>query len=108
MQQMQAQAQQSLAAAQAQQASLASQAWPESFVVRLSPMHVKIQHAINKAIAELPMRLALEIREIKFGPEESDNPAFVVTYNTGKEIKFFNIDEFPTDMDIGRIALEAS
>jgi hypothetical protein len=91
---------------------------PDSYCARTSPAHVKIQEAINKAVAQLPFRLALKIDHIKFGPEvvgfnqltfehEYKDLGFVVKYISGKEIKFYDIDEFPTDADIARIALEA-
>lgn len=77
-----------------------------SYRASIKPADFKIKAAIERVCAELPFRFTFKISEIRFGPEGVTDPGFEVVYMGGKAITFHNIDEFPTDADIGRILLE--
>lgn len=66
----------------------------------------KVKLAVEQCVRELPFRLTHKIQEIRFGPDGVIDPRFEVVYMGGKVIEFENVDSFPTDADIARIALE--
>lgn len=78
----------------------------QSQYVSVRPLQLKIQTAIGRLCDQLPMRLARKIVEVRFGPEGVTDPRFEVVFLGGRVLVFDNVDEFPTDADIARIALE--
>lgn len=66
----------------------------------------KCHARIDKLVEALPMKLAGRISEIRL-EQSGNNYAFVVIFEGGHELTFENVDEFPTDADLARIALEA-
>lgn len=77
------------------------------YVASYRQLHqIKIKLAVDRCVEQIPFRLAHKIQEIRFGPEGVLYPTFEVVYMGGKVIEFENVDTFPTDADIARIALE--
>src|SRR4051812_29777578 len=66
---------------------------------------IKTQLAVDRCVEQIPYRLCHKIQEIRFGPDGVLYPTFEVVYMGGKVIEFENVDSFPTDADIARIAL---
>jgi hypothetical protein len=79
---------------------------PPTYSQQAKPTTRKVQLALDRAIVQLPMRLTYKVETIRFGPDGSDDPQFEVVFKGGKVITFDNLDTFPTDADIGRIAVE--
>ncbi len=76
----------------------------QSPALTIIPAAEKARAKLNKLLDQIPMRLAANIRDIDFydrGPAR-----FVITYTNTHTLEFENVDEFPTDTDIARIALE--
>lgn len=67
---------------------------------------IKIKLAVDRCVEQIPFRLCHKIQEIRFGPGSVVYPTFEVVYMGGKVVEFENVDSFPTDADIARIALE--
>lgn len=63
----------------------------------------KLKRQAQRVIDALPTRLCVMINTIEF---YGDPAQFVVVFASGKRIEFNNIDTFPTDENIARIALE--
>ena len=72
----------------------------------VGPRATKVRAALDRASIMLPMRLAHRISNIRFGPEGVTDPVFEVCFVGGKVIQFDNLDTFPTEEDIARIAVE--
>lgn len=70
------------------------------------PQELKVLSALHHASVMLPMRLASRIAEIRFGPEGAVSPCFEVVFTSGRVSRFDNLDTFPTEEDIARIAVE--
>jgi hypothetical protein len=70
------------------------------------PLLVKVNKAIDNFCNELPMKLAAKIVAVEFGPDGVMDPSYRVSFIGGKVINFYNVDDFPTDADIARIAVE--
>jgi hypothetical protein len=79
---------------------------PPSYSQSVKPTNRKFQLALDRAIEQLPIRLANKIHVIRFGPDGSDDPHFEVIFKSGKVVTFEDVDHFPTDADIARIAVE--
>jgi hypothetical protein len=79
---------------------------PPSYTHSAKPTNRKVQLALDRAIEQLPIRLANKIHVIRFGPDGSDDPHFEVIFKSGKVVTFEDVDHFPTDADIARIAVE--
>jgi hypothetical protein len=65
---------------------------PPSYTHSAKPTNRKVQLALD--------------RVIRFGPDGSDDPHFEVIFKSGKVVTFEDVDHFPTDADIARIAVE--
>ena len=89
--------------------------WPEPHSIVLARAEnlpiLKFDRAMDKLIGELPMKIAGRIKEVRL-QNESGAYAFVVTCDIGqgkgRDIIFENVDTFPDDADIARIALECT
>lgn len=77
-----------------------------TYAHQVKPLAARVQGAIDKVCGQLPIRLCSRISSIRFGPDGVIDPTFEVEYMGGKVIQFENVDEFPTEADIARIALE--
>jgi hypothetical protein len=77
-----------------------------AYKYKAHPYETRIRAAMQRACEQLPLRLAHKISEIRFGPDGVTNPRFEVVYMGGKVIEFDDVDNFPSDADIARIALE--
>lgn len=71
------------------------------------PLTALANDKINKCVAQLPLRLAQKITSISLATE-GDDLFFVIKYTNDREIRFNEVDEFPSDADIARIALEST
>ena len=83
----------------------------ERTVFGVTPIEFKAQQAITTVVQQLPMRIATSISRILYSHTENNNgsptdPAFVVVFTNAHTIKFHNVDTFPLEEDIARIALE--
>lgn len=86
---------------------LGSQLAPSQYSIYYRELRkIKIRLAVDRCVAQIPFRLAHRIQEIRFGPDGVIDPHFEVVYMGGKVIEFENVDTFPTDADIARIALD--
>jgi hypothetical protein len=70
------------------------------------PLEIKMQRKVARLVAQIPMRLAARIVSIDCYETGTNNLSIVVLFDNRQQIIFANIDEFPTDEDIARIALE--
>ena len=98
------------AAAQAQYAQQIPTSY-ERTVFGVNPIEFKAQQAITTVVQQLPMRIATSIACINYAHTENNNgpptnPAFCVVFTNAHTIKFYNVDTFPLEEDIARIALE--
>jgi hypothetical protein len=81
-------------------------------VINVNPAISKYRAAIERATAQLPMRVAARITAIVLRRTTSalkgasNDAAFVVVFDDGRELRFEELDAFPADEDIARIALE--
>jgi hypothetical protein len=67
----------------------------------------KINRQIEKLLDAIPMSLAGHIVVIHFyAKHDGDEAHFVVRYDNDHILKIYEIDEFPSDEHIARIALE--
>lgn len=100
---------QALAAQAAQQTNAAQYKPPVTWSHTVRPGQAKIDQAIHRAIAAIPVRVAVKTLEIRFGPVNVEMSAkrFEVEFTNGHILAFPDIDTFPTDADIARICLEA-
>ena len=83
----------------------------ERTVFGVNPIEFKAQQAITTVVQQLPMRMATSIARINYAHTENNNgsptnPHFQVTFTNAHTIKFYNVDTFPLEEDIARIALE--
>ena len=78
-------------------------------------MHQKAKDALQKFNDLLPFSIAAKITSVSFVQEASENfntnrrvvrVAVRVNFTNGREIILHDIDSFPSDADLGRIALE--
>ena len=76
-------------------------------LISVRPVHVLAHKAMAEFCVQLPMRLARRIVSVQFCFEGVTEPYYEVTFMGGKNIKFYNIDDFPADADIGRVCVEA-
>jgi hypothetical protein len=83
---------------------------------RVSPAHIvrgqvgslKARQQIDNAIEKMPMSLAVHIESITFHHKDSGAPAyFQVNFISGQTLMFDDIDNFPSELHIAKIALEA-
>lgn len=79
---------------------------PPKYSRSYRPFAYKADAAIERVCEQLPFRLAHKIAEIRFGPDGVVDPMFEVVFMGGKVIQFDNLDTFPTEADIARIAVE--
>jgi hypothetical protein len=76
------------------------------------PLEFKAQRAITTVVEQLSMRIAQSIYRIEFKvddskyPGPSPNSRYVVTFIDAKKLEFHNVETFPLDEDVARIALE--
>lgn len=113
------------AAAQAAQNSLGAQMYPgyvgppnqqaarppDRVVMSVAPQATKAATKISQALEQLPMRLAGQILSINFVEKLDANfkvtgRVFMVTYTNNRTLEFGDVDSFPSEADIARIALE--
>lgn len=71
-----------------------------------NPVNIKVERAIETCSLLLPMRLATRISMIRFGPQGVIDPMFEVVFMGGHVITFPDIERFPSDDDLARIAIE--
>lgn len=87
-----------------------SPARDERVVLAVAPQATKAAQSIDRLLAQIPMRLAGRIASVRFVEKLEGNQVaaqmFVVTYDNRRVLEFANIDTFPTETDIARIALE--
>lgn len=80
---------------------------PEQPAVSVAVGYVKIQTQIYRAIEQLPLSLAAKITNISFFHAHGDTRQhLVVTYTNGHAFSIEDVDNFPSDEHIARIALE--
>lgn len=84
---------------------------PERVVLSVSPQSTIAANKISQTLTQLPMRLAGKISSINFVEKLDRNQkptaqVFVVTYINNRTLEFDDIDAFPSEADIARIALE--
>lgn len=76
--------------------------------VMLSVVQSKAHQQALRAIELMPMSLAVRLTDIQFYRSRDGAPArFVVRFTDGRNLEFGNVDTFPADADIARIALES-
>ena len=107
---LQAQAQQNFASQLSQYVnqglSAANQAYQPP-AISLSGLETKVQRKISQAIDQLPMSLCARIATIQFRYAHENHPMrFVVVFTNNHTIEFLDVDGFPADEHIARIALE--
>jgi hypothetical protein len=98
-----------LAAAQAQ--PLTSSHYHETHVrsvVSVYPIEHIAREKITRCCREFPMGLLAKINAISLAFTDTGTMYFVVQYASGRRADFTEVDEFPTDADMARIALEAT
>jgi hypothetical protein len=80
---------------------------PVQPAVSVAVGHVKVQTQIYRAIEQLPLSLAAKITSINFFHAHDDKRQhLVVTYTNGHSFSIEDVDNFPSDEHIARIALE--
>jgi hypothetical protein len=84
----------------------------ERTVFGMQPIESKARDAITTVVSKLPMKLAASIASINFEQTEHVNGQptgqhYNVIFVGGKVVKFDNVDTFPLEEDVARIALEA-
>ena len=77
----------------------------------VNPIEFKASEAITTVVRQLPMAIITKIARIDFIQQENNNqhptnPRFEVRFVNAHTVRFENVDTFPLDEDIGRIALE--
>jgi hypothetical protein len=75
----------------------------QSAIATMIPMSMVAQRKMMDASLALPMRVLAKIRSLDL---HQDPLRFVVTFENGKQLEFENVDAFPRDEDIARIALD--
>ena len=73
-------------------------------LVQMQPLGLAIQSKVAKLSLELPMRVIGKIKSVDYF---QDPPRFVVVFSNNRMVEFCDIDVFPSDEHIARIALEA-
>jgi hypothetical protein len=73
-------------------------------IVACAPTAAKAQESVNRFISKIPYAVAERITRVVL---YRDNGAlyFAVEFIDGKRMMFHNVDVFPTDSDLGMIAL---
>lgn len=84
---------------------------PDREMLSIDPLTTKAAAKIARALEQIPMRMAAKILRIAFvvkyaAGTHDQTQVFVVTYANNATLEFGDIDMFPTDADIARIALE--
>lgn len=84
---------------------------PDRVVLSVNPQSTIAANKISHTLTQLPMRLAGKISSITFVEKLDHNhkptaQAFVITYTNNRTLEFDDIDAFPSEADIARIALE--
>ena len=74
--------------------------------ISMSGLETKVQRKISQLVDQLPMRICSRIR-VTFVYAHEGNPArFVVTFDNQRTLEFQDVDAFPADEHVARIALE--
>jgi hypothetical protein len=93
----QAQAWQQLQAAQAAQRP----------VISVDVLRAKLEQQSMRMVVLLPMSIAHKVKTLDFFSKDGTRPArFVLTFANTRTVEFDDIDNFPSDEHIARIALE--
>lgn len=110
---LQAQAQQNpLQQAYSQQNALQQAYYPqpgsERFpLVTMNVRHMKINQQMDKLTQLLPMSIAAKIIRLDYFEADKTTPAcYVITFVNQRTLEFGEVDTFPTDEHIARIALD--
>lgn len=70
---------------------------------------VKIATQVQKLVEQLPMSIAGGITSCAYYERDREEAArFVITFTNQRTLTFYDVDNFPSDEHVGRIALEAS
>jgi hypothetical protein len=93
--------------AQFSQQVAANQIASTAHMVQRHPALAKLEWAIDNAIRQLPFALARKVQVVRSSGDPRREPWFEVVFIDGRILTFDNLDTFPTDADIARIALEA-
>jgi hypothetical protein len=79
---------------------------PPRVIVTGRPETLKFQETLRKLAESLPYCIAAKIDEVAL-MTENNSIYFLVTFKYGSQLSFADVDSFPTDADIARIALLA-
>ena len=84
---------------------------PDRVLLSVNPQSTIAANKIAGALSQLPMRLAGKITSITFVEKLDHNhkptaQVFAVTYTNNHVLEFGDVDAFPSEADIARIALE--
>lgn len=75
--------------------------------MRINVAEAKAQAQVKALVDQIPMSLARHILSCAFFNGDQDvSSCFVVTFYNGHQVRFIEIDEFPSDKHIARIALD--
>jgi hypothetical protein len=75
--------------------------------ISVSARDAKVHKQIAKLIDALPMAIAMHIASVDFYVESKDEPAnFTIVFDNRRTLVFEDINEFPSDAHIARIALD--
>lgn len=102
------------AQAYAQQLAAASQMAPYAQqntynrpLIVVNVAHEKLHTQIMELVKQLPMSIAAQIEHCGYYGKDQDEAArFLIIFNNDRTLTFYDVDNFPSNEHIGRIALE--
>ena len=82
--------------------------WPSSApLASYRPAVLKMDWAVKKLCAQMPMKVAQKILSIELHEETKEQPIrIIIRYDNQRDTVIFDVDAFPSDAHIGRIMME--